>query len=70
MSVVNWLFTNKPPRSKKRCDYCNTTRFGLARPNFTFCSPRCFEAFNEAIFRPPDQFELPLFKPPDTMPSN
>jgi hypothetical protein len=36
--AIDWLF-KKYPRGKKTCDYCNTTRWGLARPNFPFLQP-------------------------------
>lgn len=63
MSLTDLLF-RKAPRSKATCNYCDGG-FGLARPNWPFCTRRCKESFDKAVFRPPDQFELPLHKPPD-----
>lgn len=54
------LWKKRYPRAKPRCKRCDTTRWGLARPNFPYCSPVC-----KAADKPPDQFELPLHKPPD-----
>lgn len=59
-----WLLSAKPPRARKTCDYCNGG-FGCAQPNYPFCKPACKQAYNEAVYRPPDQYELPLHKPPD-----
>lgn len=66
------LYRHKSPRSRgSTCDYCNTSKFGLAAYNNrvnTFCGPYC-EAwyFHCQQVRPPDQFELPLHKPPDEL---
>jgi hypothetical protein len=61
--AIDWLF-KKYPRGKKTCDYCNTTRWGLARPNFPFCSPVCKQAYQEAVYRPPDELVTLLPYPP------
>lgn len=63
--MVDWLF-KKYPRTKRTCDFCNGS-FGLARPNMPFCSAACKEKYRQALFRPPDQYELPLDKPPDEL---
>lgn len=39
MSAMDWLF-RKPPRQKKVCLHCKGG-FGLTRPNYPFCSPKC-----------------------------
>jgi hypothetical protein len=57
-----WLF-RKYPRAKRTCDYCEGT-FGLARPNFPFCRFACRQAFNEAVYRPPDELVTLLRYPP------
>jgi len=45
---------SKPPRRLKRCQYCNNG-FGLTRPNYPFCKPKCKEAFSAAVNRPPNE---------------
>ncbi len=62
-----WLFKAKPPRAKRVCNFCGGM-FGLARPNFPYCSPYCV-AWDEnmkrpELARPPDQFQLPMLLPP------
>lgn len=39
----------------------------MARPNKPYCSARCKAAYNEAVYRPPEQYELPFHKPPDEL---
>lgn len=68
--MVNWLLKYKPPRAKQTCNYCNSHQWGLARPNFPFCKLSCKQAYNTAVYRPPEQYELYLSKPPDTMPAS
>lgn len=63
MPLMDLLF-KKAPRAKQTCNYCNSSRWGLARPNWPFCKKKCKEAFKEATERPPDQFEMPLLRPP------
>ena len=36
----------------------------------SFCKLACKEAYIAKIYKPPDQYELPLQKPPDTMAAN
>ena len=43
-----WLF-KKYPRSKKVCRNCQTSRWGLMRPNYPFCSVQCREQFLEML---------------------
>lgn len=59
----------KPPRQKSTCNFCNTTRFGLERPNAPFCSLYCKAWFANCTehYKPPNQYELPLHKPPDEL---
>lgn len=72
-----WLLNNKPPRRRdQRCDYCNTDKGGLAAFDnkvHVFCGPWCEAWFENCVYhqdQPPDQYELPFEKPPDTMPAN
>lgn len=63
-----WLLRNRPIEPK-RCDYCNGG-FGLMRRRSvrgTFCKLQCESMYLDAVYRPPDQYELPLYKPPDAL---
>lgn len=56
-----WLLTYKAPRTKKVCKFCGGC-FGLARPNFPYCSGTC-----KTQDKPPDQHEMDLEHPPDEL---
>lgn len=57
----------KPPRGKgNTCDYCDTSKGGLAAFNNRvniFCGPNCEGHFINCVYgKSPDQYELPLYK--------
>jgi hypothetical protein len=74
VSIVDWLFQlkpnpPKPPRERKRCDYCNVPQQAMAmRHNkghrIVTCNRRCEFLYIEAVYRPPDELVSLLQYPP------
>lgn len=65
---------DKAPRSRgNTCDYCNTDKFGLGgfnnRVNI-FCGVWCQAWYIHCVYTPPEQYELPLHKPPEPTAAN
>jgi hypothetical protein len=65
VSIVDWLFQlkptpRKPPRERKRCDYCNVQQQSMVMRNnkrhrILTCNRRCEFLYIEAVYLPPDE---------------